>query len=168
MDVLQKIRDAGFSLWVDGGDLIISPSSKLTDEQRAYLKMHKAAVIERLKREAPLESATTSPPPDGSQPPQRYAARAFLYSVIQDGGVERATPISQGIRTEPEALAHLRERFPWLKVQWVQLITHSVCAGCQHYTGGVLCNADRSPEHVVRVGRCGRYEVARLVSEARS
>ena len=47
MDVLQKIRDAGFSLWVDGDDLIVSPSSKLTDEQRAYLKMHKAAVIER-------------------------------------------------------------------------------------------------------------------------
>jgi hypothetical protein len=166
MDVLQKIRDAGFSLWVDGDDLIVSPSSKLTDEQRAYLKMHKAAVIERLKREAPLESATTSPPPDGSQPP-KLSARAFLYSVIRDGRIERGTLTSRDIHTEPHALEHLRERFPWLKVQWVQLITHPVCAGCKHYTGGVLCNAGRSPEYVVKVGRCRRYEAACPVSEAR-
>jgi hypothetical protein len=82
--------------------------------------------------------------------------------------VERGILTSRDIRTEPHALEHLRERFPWLKVQWIQLITHPVCSGCQHYTGGVLCNADRSPEHVVRVGRCGRYEAARPVSEAQS
>jgi hypothetical protein len=98
----------------------------------------------------------------------QFAARAFLYSVIRDGMVERGTLTSRDIRTEPAALEHLRERFPWLKVQWVQLITHPVYSGCQHYTGGVLCNADRSPEHVVKVGRCGRYEAASPVSEARS
>ena len=98
----------------------------------------------------------------------QFAARAFLYSVIRDGMVERGILTSRDIRTEPHALEHLRERFPWLKVQWIQLITHPVCSGCQHYTGGVLCNADRSPEHVVRVGRCGRYEAARPVSEAQS
>jgi hypothetical protein len=96
----------------------------------------------------------------------QFAARTFLYSVIRDGRVERATLVSQDIRTEPAALEHLRQRFPWLKVQWVQLITHPVCSGCKHYTGGVLCNADRSPEHVVKVGRCGKYEAARPVSEA--
>lgn len=42
----------------------------------------------------------------------QFATRAFLYSVIRDGRVERATLISQDIRTEPEALAHLRQRFP--------------------------------------------------------
>jgi hypothetical protein len=82
--------------------------------------------------------------------------------------VERATLVSQDIRTEPEALAHLRQRFPWLKVQWAQLITHPVCLGCKHYTGGALCNADRSPEHVVKVGQCERYEATRPMSEARS
>jgi hypothetical protein len=95
----------------------------------------------------------------------QFAARAFLYSVIRDGGVERAILVSKDIRTEPLALEHLRQRFPWLKVQWAQLITHPVCSGCKHYTGGVLCNADRSPEHVVKVGRCGRYEAARPPGE---
>jgi hypothetical protein len=98
----------------------------------------------------------------------QFAARAFLYSVIRDGGVERAILVSQDIRTEPLALEYLRQRFPWLKVQWAQLITHPVCSGCKHYTGGMLCNADRSPEHVVKVGRCGRYEATHPVSEARS
>jgi hypothetical protein len=98
----------------------------------------------------------------------QFATRAFLYSVIRNGMVERGILTSRDIRTEPHALEHLRERFPWLKVQWVQLITYPLCSGCQHYTGGVLCNADRSPEHVVKVGRCGRYEAARPVSEARS
>src|SRR5437016_1272216 len=74
MDVLQKIRDAGFRLWADGDDLIVSPSSKLTDEQRAYLKARKAAVIEHLKREAPLGSMS----PDYSESAEDKAA------VIQD------------------------------------------------------------------------------------
>jgi hypothetical protein len=34
------------------------------------------------------------------------------------------------------------------------------CAGCQHYTGGVLCNADQSPEYVAKIGQCGKYESA--------
>jgi hypothetical protein len=120
--------------------------------------------IHRLKRGFGATEETERRAADKPQ----FATRAFLYGVIRDGRVERATLVSQDIRTEPAALEHLRQRFPCLKVQWAQLITHPVCSGCQHYTGGVLCNADRSPEHVVKVGRCGRYEAACPVSEARS
>jgi hypothetical protein len=133
----------------------------VSDVKRQALE-ERLAIMEydgRLSREETERRAVDKP---------QFAARAFLYSVVRDGGVERAILVSQDIRTEPLALEHLRQRFPWLKIQWERLITHPVCSGCQHYTGGVLCNADRSPEHVVKVGRCGRYEATRPVSEARS
>src|SRR5918997_1202283 len=212
---LQRIRDRGFSLEVDGGSLTVYPASRLTDAQRAYIKEHKGEILKALEVERSVyESRGNSANPHsgvcgdashdgrgdglragesrnktvtragdeatqasvdscafiagkdgdakqealevetrrGADKPQ-FAPRGFLYSVIRDGMVERGILTSRDIRTEPHALEHLRERFPWLKVQWIQLITHPVCSGCQHYTGGVLCNADRSPEHVVRVGR---------------
>jgi hypothetical protein len=74
--------------------------------------------------------------------------------------VERGTLVSQGIRTEPEALEFLRKRFSGLTVQWTRLVTHPVCGGCQHYTASVLCNVDRSPDHAAVVGSCGQYERA--------
>ena len=97
----------------------------------------------------------TGPLTDGQQGPL-----SFLYSVLRNGRVERGTFIREGIRTEPEALEFLRRRFPGLTVQWARVIQHPVCGGCQYFTGGVLCNADRSPDYAASVGNCGKYERA--------
>jgi len=48
---LAKIKAAGFTLELDGDDLTISPFSKLSTQQTAFLKSHKAAIIEEMKRE---------------------------------------------------------------------------------------------------------------------
>jgi hypothetical protein len=104
---------------------------------------------------------TSTPPPatlpltDGQQGPL-----SFLYSVLRDGVVEGGVFISQGIRSEPEALECLRRRYPGLKVQWARVVTHRVCGGCRFYTAAVLCNADRSPDYAAVVGSCGGYKRA--------
>jgi hypothetical protein len=104
--------------------------------------------------------ASTPPPPTGPLTNGQQGPLSFLYSVLRDGIVARGIFISQGIRTEPEALSCLRRRYPELRVQWARLIQHPVCSGCRYYTGGVLCNADRSPDYAAVVGSCGKYEVA--------
>ena len=45
---LNRMRRAGFILRLDGSDLAVSPFSRLTDAQRAYIRAHKSALVELL------------------------------------------------------------------------------------------------------------------------
>jgi hypothetical protein len=101
--------------------------------------------------------ASTPPPHTG---PLTNGRCAFLYSLLRNGFVERGTFISQGIKSEPEALLCLRKRYPELRVQWVRLIQHPVCGGCRFYTAAVLCTIDLSPDSAARAGSCGKYTKA--------
>jgi hypothetical protein len=49
MSALTKIKDAGFSIELEGGNLSITPASKLTTQQRDYIKLHKPEIIKCLK-----------------------------------------------------------------------------------------------------------------------
>ncbi|MCD2449722.1 hypothetical protein GO003_004875 [Methylicorpusculum oleiharenae] len=51
MSALSKIRKEGFSVTLVDGLIGLAPKEKLSDEQRSYLKEHKAAIIEELQRE---------------------------------------------------------------------------------------------------------------------
>ena len=50
MTALSKIRDAGFDVELNGDSFKITPSSQLTENQRDFLKSHKAEIIFELKR----------------------------------------------------------------------------------------------------------------------
>jgi hypothetical protein len=52
MIALNKIRQAGFSLSVVDGKLLVTPAKNLTDQQREFIKQHKAEIIDDLEREA--------------------------------------------------------------------------------------------------------------------
>ena len=49
MTALSKIRDAGFDVELNGDSFKITPSSQLTENQRDFLKSHKAEIIGELK-----------------------------------------------------------------------------------------------------------------------
>lgn len=55
--VLNKMRGAGFLLRLDGGDLIVSPLSRLSEQQRAYLRSHKAGLVALLSDAETLAAA---------------------------------------------------------------------------------------------------------------
>lgn len=50
-NALDKIKSAGFTLELDGNDLVIEPFSKLSPNQLEFLRSHKAEIIQELKRE---------------------------------------------------------------------------------------------------------------------
>lgn len=50
-DTLQKIQAAGFSLTLDGNDIVVTPPGKLNDQQRQYLKEHKGEILAELQAE---------------------------------------------------------------------------------------------------------------------
>lgn len=54
---LSKIVDAGFTLELDGNDLVIEPFSMLTQSQLAFLKTHKAEIITILQLEQEVNDA---------------------------------------------------------------------------------------------------------------
>jgi len=49
MSALTKIRNAGFQIGIDSGDLLIEPGDKLTKNQLAFLKSHKSEIIAELE-----------------------------------------------------------------------------------------------------------------------
>ena len=64
MNVAAKMRQAGFSLSITKrGGLWIEPASKLTAEQRAFIKAHKVVLLEELRADvlAPALAPATEP-----------------------------------------------------------------------------------------------------------
>jgi hypothetical protein len=57
MGALSQIRKAGFSVTLTGDSFEIIPASALTQNQREFLKSHRAEVIQELQSEAPSLSA---------------------------------------------------------------------------------------------------------------
>ena len=53
MTPLEKIRQAGFVLELEEGQLAVAPFSKLTAQQLDYLKANKAEIIQALQQEQP-------------------------------------------------------------------------------------------------------------------
>ncbi len=48
MGVAERIRDAGFELTVEDGTLYVEPASRLTEDQREFIRRHKAELIAEL------------------------------------------------------------------------------------------------------------------------
>jgi hypothetical protein len=59
--ILTRIRDCGFQLQVDGGDLTVYPASRLTPAQRAYFKEHRGAIIKALEVESESRCGSADP-----------------------------------------------------------------------------------------------------------
>lgn len=57
MAALTAMRDAGFTVALDGDALRIKPVSKLTPEQRTYIRDHKVMLVEELQAEAANDAA---------------------------------------------------------------------------------------------------------------
>jgi hypothetical protein len=64
MTALQRIQRAGFEVSLSGDTFTVSPASRLTPEQREFLKAHKAEIVKEL-----AASDTTEPAP--AHDPQR-------------------------------------------------------------------------------------------------
>ena len=43
--VLNRMKQAGFVLELDGADLVVSPADRLSTEQRAFIRAHKPALV---------------------------------------------------------------------------------------------------------------------------
>lgn len=89
-DLLQGLRRAGIALSVlPSGDLAVQPASKLTQDQRAAIKSHKAAIVQALQH------------PDEARQKEAFEERAAI--IEHDGGMprEQAEHIAAEIHGEP-------------------------------------------------------------------
>ena len=57
MEALDLLSHHGLTVTVDGGDLLVKPSNRLTDELRNYIREHKPELIEVVKSWAALADA---------------------------------------------------------------------------------------------------------------
>lgn len=106
-DLLQGLRRAGFSLSVSpSGDLAVTPASKLTNEQRATIKVNKANIIHALRnpsphfdREAYEERAAIIEHDGGSPREQAEALAAKLHGEPLDLDLH-CWPYTEAMNTE--------------------------------------------------------------------
>ena len=62
---VNRMRRAGFSLSVEGGGLVVTPASSLTDAQRAFIGSHKPALVALLEDAEILHRALVDAGPAG-------------------------------------------------------------------------------------------------------
>ncbi len=65
-DVVARMKAAGFRLTVEAGRLVVEPASKLTEEQRAWIRAHRDELMVLVRqREAAANLAVLLTLPDG-------------------------------------------------------------------------------------------------------
>ena len=79
-DILTILRGKGLTLTADGGNLLASPKAALTDETRALIRAHKAALVDLVKAED-LQAAAGDDWPDIKDDPEALAALSRAISI---------------------------------------------------------------------------------------
>lgn len=79
-DILTILRGNGLTLTADGGNLLAGPKAALTDETRALIRAHKAALVELVKTED-LQAAAGDDWADIKDDPEALAALAKAISI---------------------------------------------------------------------------------------
>jgi hypothetical protein len=67
-DFVQNIQSAGFTLAVHGGNLAVTPASRLSELQRQFIKAHKPAILAALTGTTAPETSPANDP-TGQQKP---------------------------------------------------------------------------------------------------
>ena len=102
MNAVAKMRQAGFLPALSpAGGLLIEPASKLTPEQRAYIRAHKVLLLEELR----AERAPANDPP----PPPLVVVDPLAGRIAELMALGWA-PWNARARAESEALPAWREK----------------------------------------------------------
>ena len=82
MGTLASLRQAGFVPGISAtGGLLIEPASRLTPEQRTFIRAHKAALIAALAAESPALVAKPDPLPVAPRP-DKVCCADCAHSVL--------------------------------------------------------------------------------------
>lgn len=137
---LQQIEQAGFSLLVDGPDIVVNPPGKLSLEQRQFIRDHKPEIIAAL-----LDSA---PAGHDHQAANDHQAGPFVTINMLPGRlIDAATRVCRELWNDTdEAVQAMLEDLTWHDPKdWIDLIQHFqsqlppkaipplvTCSGCNH------------------------------------
>ncbi len=111
---IERMEQAGFRLMIKDGRLLVHPAGKLTPEQRAWLKAHKAEIIAELQRRRPGNGfAVLMELPDGFRywlAPDGMEFDTGGLPVIRRSVLDKLEACGADVRAELRALfAGLRE-----------------------------------------------------------
>jgi hypothetical protein len=124
MNALLKIRDAGFIVELLNDSFKIEPASKLTQNQRDFLKSHRAEIVEELRAEA-------QPLPDNDRQ-KLLAYLSIIGETDQDVINEYLTECG---RDAAILMRELQQVGNCLKIKSGDTSDLIQCAGCRHLSG---------------------------------
>ena len=119
MNVVAKMRQAGFIPALSpAGGLLIEPASKLTPEQRDFIRAHKVLLLEELRGEAANDAPLVTAEFDQEAFEERAAILEFDAGFSREEAERRAqelmalgwAPWNARARAESEALPAWKEK----------------------------------------------------------
>jgi rhodanese-related sulfurtransferase len=66
---IERIQAAGFTLAAQGGNLAVSPASRLSDSQRQFIKAHKSAILAALAEKPDAQPVPINTPITATEAP---------------------------------------------------------------------------------------------------
>ncbi len=165
MSALIKVRSAGFTVSLDGGDLIIEPFSKLLPSQIDFLKSHKSQIIDELLAEQiPFPKCKSGLKPEYRQRLLEYMA--FIDETDNDMIQEYLAECER----DPLVLQHQLEFIAAeMKPPAPAIEKMVICGNCSHWQpihehgrGSGYCGAGVMP-----LGGCHWSETPKLCDEWR-
>ena len=164
MNAVAKLRQAGFLPALSpAGGLLIEPASRLTPEQRTYIRAHKVLLLEELRAELAPVLPEPLPPFDQDAFEERAAILEFEAGFSRDEAERRARALMRAspVEAEPVAPSPLLGARPEM-----------VCCGdCVHSVlppdtdpvyGWRLCAAGGFGGFARAVQQCGKWEARQV------
>jgi hypothetical protein len=157
MDALSAIRKAGFCVALSETEtILISPASKLTQEQIEFIKSHKTQIIRELKQAA-------------NDPADLESIEKWL-ALIGEGDKKIIDETLELCRTDSEALEYFLMRAtevpPYFDPKPESEPEKHVCQACQHWqrdqigdgTGLGLCELNQKQLPWPNQTACSKFE----------
>ena len=113
---LQKIHDAGFRLAIKGDSLMVDPGDQLTDQQRTFIRDHKAEILSALRASLSLldsEGGNDLEPGNDADvlPPGLVEAATRVCREIHADDDKAVEAILADLRDQPDDWAALEGHF---------------------------------------------------------
>lgn len=147
MGALAKIRDAGFTVTLDGEGIEIVPASALTPNQRQFLKSHRAEIIEELRAETGTLSAN-----------DRQKLLAYLAAIGETDRQSIDEYLTECGKDAAILSRALQQADDCLRINSGDVSGLAQCSGCRQLSGDT-CQRHGWRVVVDKWRRCSDFEV---------
>ncbi len=154
MSVLQKVREEGFAVSLDGEAIEIGPASALSPNQRDFLKSHRTEIIDELRAETKKLSAC-----------DRQKLLAYLAAIDETDPTIIDEYLTECDKDAETLTRELQQAGDCLQIKTGDYTGLVQCTGCRQLSGDA-CNRYGWRVVVDKWRRCPNFDVLQKTTDS--